>query len=112
MGGSCGEDTGAINGCCVIAIMEYYPRVNNRAAGGIAGYSPSGTIGSCTLLATFTVTSSDANIYPNIGAVAGHITSSTSISNIPNHLSINGDALPVSQRGNTCADGSRLYGYM
>lgn len=112
MGGICGENTGTINGCYVIAIMEYYPSVNNRSAGGIAGYSPSGTIGSCTLLATFTVTGSDANIYPNIGAVAGHITSSTSISNITNHLSINLDALPVSQRGNTCADGSRLYGYM
>lgn len=112
MGGICGENTGTIKNCNVFAIMEYYPSVNNRSVGGIVGYSPSGTIDNCLMLGSITVTGADANIYPNIGPVAGHITSSTIISNITNLMTIDLDDLPSYQRVNTCSDGSRLYGYM
>ena len=112
MGGICGENTGLIQDCAVVADMEYYPSVNNRSAGIIVGYSPLGTIDDCVVFAYLTVIGADANIYPNIGVVAGHISSSTVISNITKYFDIDLDALPASQRGNTCADGSRLYGYM
>ena len=112
MGGICGENTGTIDNCIVFADMEYYPSVNNRSAGGIVGYSPSGTIVNCLMLGDLTITGADANIYPNIGPVAGHISSSTIISNITDLLTIYLSNLPSYQRVNTCNDGSRLYGYM
>lgn len=112
MGGICGTNRGTLNCCYFFATMEYYPCVSNRSVGGIVGYSPSGSIENCYVCGTFTIIGSDANIYPNIGIVAGHITSLTVISDIIEVFTINLDELPASQRVNACADDSRLYGYM
>lgn len=111
-GGICGTNRGTLNCCYFFATMEYYPCVSNRSVGGIVGYSPSGSIENCYVCGTFTIIGSDANIYPNIGIVAGHITSLTVISDIIEVFTINLDELPASQRVNACADDSRLYGYM
>ena len=113
MGAICGESSGTIENCVSVAQMDHYPSVANRSVGGIVGYAPSGSIIDCSmLLAQINVTGSDANICPNIGAVAGHITSSTVISGGVPLILITLDALSEAQKVNCCTDGSRLYGYM
>ena len=113
MGAICGESSGTIENCVSVAQMDHYPSVANRSVGGIVGYAPSGSIIDCSmLLAQIKVTGSDANICPNIGAVAGHITSSTVISGGVPLILITLDALSEAQKVNCCTDGSRLYGYM
>lgn len=113
MGAICGESSGTIENCVSVAQMDHYPSVANRSVGGIVGYAPSGSIIDCSmLLAQIKVTGSDANICPNIGAVAGHITSSTVISGGVPLILITLDALSEAQKVNCCTDASRLYGYM
>lgn len=112
MGGICGENTGTLDYCYVFATLEYYPSVNNRSVGVYVGYSPSGTISNGIAIATITVIGTDANICPNIGAVVGHIGTSTVLTMVIPLVNINVDALPEAQRVNVCSDGSRLYGYM
>lgn len=113
MGAICGESSGTIENCVSVAQMDHYPSVANRSVGGIVGYAPSGSITDCTMiLAQIMVTGSDANICPNIGAVAGHVTSATVISGSVPLIIITLDALTEAQKVNCCTDLSRLYGYM
>ena len=107
----CGENTGTISNCVIMATLNHWPSVNNRSIGGVVGYSPSGTISGCKLLLTkIAITGTDANICPNIGSVVGHVTSRTVLEdNIP-LVTYDVDALSEAQKIHY-GRGSQ-YGYM
>lgn len=108
----CGENRNLISGCQVFFVtINYYPSVNDRSVGGIAGYCSAGKISDCTVwFCTINVTGTDANICPKIGSVAGHVTNKNMLVNNTAYCNVNVSKLSDAQKVNCCTDGSRQYG--
>lgn len=108
----CGENRNLISGCQVFFVtINYYPSVNDRSVGGIAGYCSAGKISDCVVwLCAINVTGTDANIFPKIGSVAGHVTNKNMLVNNTAYCNVDVSKLSDAQKVNCCTDNSRQYG--